>query len=76
MYALKVRNIGNSLCLVLPDGAVSRLHVKEGDVVCLTDAQGGGFRLTPLNERFDGQMAVAEDIMREEFDVLRVPARS
>ena len=75
MQALKVRKVGNSLGLVLPKEAVSRLHVKEGDVVYLTDAQDGGFRLTPLNERFAEQMGMAEDIMREDRDVLRELAK-
>ncbi|MFZ5428110.1 MAG: AbrB/MazE/SpoVT family DNA-binding domain-containing protein [Thermodesulfobacteriota bacterium] len=71
MQTLKVRKVGNSLGLVLPKEAVARLHVKEGDIIYLTDAQDGGYRITPFNERFAEQMAAAEDIMREDRDVLR-----
>ena len=75
MQTLKVRKVGNSLGLVLPKEAASRLNVREGDVVYLTDAEDGGFRLTPLNEQFAAQMAAAEDIMREDRDVLRELAK-
>ncbi|GAB6035788.1 transcriptional regulator [Fundidesulfovibrio butyratiphilus] len=75
MQTLKVRKVGNSLGLVLPKDAASRLNVREGDVVYLTDAEDGGFRLTPLNAQFAEQMAAAEDIMREDRDVLRELAK-
>lgn len=70
MQALKIRKVGNSLGLVLPKEAVARLKVAEGDTVYLTDAQDG-YRITPMDAGFAGQMAVAEDIMREDRDVLR-----
>ena len=75
MYALKVQKIGNSLCLVLPEDAVSRLQVKEGDEVSLVDLQDGGFRLTPVNQCVADQMAMAKDIMREDRNVLRELAK-
>lgn len=75
MLALSVRMIGNSLCLVLPEEAVSRLQVKEGDVVYLTETPDGGFRITPSTHRVAEQMAVAEDIMREDREVLRELAK-
>ena len=75
MQALKVRKVGNSLGVVLPKEAVSRLNVHEGDVVYLTDAPDGGFRLTPLNDDFAKQMSVAEEIMREDRDILRELAK-
>ncbi len=71
MQALKIRKVGNSLGVVLPKEAVSRLNVREGDVVYLTDSPDGGFRLTPLNDDFAAQMAAAEEIMREDRDILR-----
>lgn len=70
MQALKIRKVGNSLGLVLPKEALSRLKVVEGDTVYLTDARDG-YRITPMDETFAKQMAAAEDIMREDRDVLR-----
>ena len=74
MQALKIRKIGNSLGLVLPRETLARLHVAEGDVVYLTEAEDG-FRLTPMNEEFAAQMAAAEAIMREDRDILRELAK-
>jgi len=70
MQALKIRKVGNSLGLVLPKEAVAKLKVVEGDTVYLTDARDG-FRITPLDGTFAEQMVAAEDIMREDRDVLR-----
>jgi len=73
--ALKVRRIGNSAGLVLPRDALARLHVAEGDTVYLTEAPDGGYRITPYDDEFAAQMEVAEQIMREDRDVLRELAR-
>ena len=70
MQALKIRKVGNSLGLVLPKEVVARLKVVEGDTVYLTDAEDG-YRITPMDASFAEQMAAAEDIMREDRDVLR-----
>ena len=75
MLALKIRKIGNSLGIVLPKEALSRLKVAEGDTVYMTDSKDGAFRLTVLNEKFPVQMKEAEWIMREDRDVLHELAR-
>ena len=71
MFALKLRKIGNSLGVVLPKEALASLKTQEGDVIYLTDSPDGGFRITPLNEEFADQFKKAEQIMREDRDVLR-----
>ncbi len=75
MLALKIRKIGNSLGIVLPKEALSRLKVAEGDTVYMTDSKDDAFRLTALNEQFPDQMKEAERIMREDRDVLHELAR-
>lgn len=70
MQALKIRKVGNSLGLVLPKEAVARLNVAEGDTVYLTDSPDG-YRITPIDAGFAEQMTAAEQIMREDRDVLR-----
>ena len=74
MQALKIRKVGNSLGLVLPKEVVARLKVAEGDSVYLADSQDG-YRITPMDAGFAEQMAAAEDIMREDRDVLRELAK-
>jgi len=71
MIALKLRKIGNSLGVVLPKEALASLKAYEGDVIYLTDSPDGGFRITPLDEAFANQFKKAEQIMREDRDVLR-----
>lgn len=71
MYALKLRKIGNSIGVVLPKEALASLKAGQGDLIYLTDSPDGGFRITPLNEKFAEQFEQAERIMREDRDVLR-----
>jgi putative addiction module antidote len=75
MQTVKVRKVGNSLGMVLPKEAVARMNVREGDTIYLTEAPGGGFRLTPVNEDFAEQIGLADDIMREDRNILRELAK-
>jgi putative addiction module antidote len=75
MFALQIRKIGNSLGIVLPKEALSRLKVAEDSTVYMTDSKDGAFRLTALNEKFPDQMKEAERIMREDRDVLHELAK-
>jgi hypothetical protein len=52
-----------------------RLKVAKGDVLYLTEAPDGGYRLTPFSPAFERQMALAETIMGEDRDVLRALAK-
>ena len=70
MLALKIRKFDNSLGIVLPEEALSRLKVSEGETVYMTDSKDGAFRLTALNEKFPDQMKAAERIMQEDRDIL------
>ena len=75
MLTLKIRKIGNSLGIVLPKEALSRLKVAEGQAIFMTDAPDGSYRLTALNEEFPMQMEEAERIMREDRDILHELAK-
>lgn len=71
MIELKVRKVGNSLGLVLPREAVSRLDVKEDSRLYLSEAEAGGYRLTPYDPEFEKQMETAEEGMRRYRNTLR-----
>ena len=75
MFALKIRKIGNSLGIVLPKEALSRLKVAEGGTVYMTDSKDGAFRLTALNKKFPDQMKEVERIMRVDRDILHELAK-
>jgi putative addiction module antidote len=75
MLQVKVTSIGNSLGIVLPKEALSKLHAKKGDTVYLCDSPEG-YTLTPYDQEFAKQMAVAEEVMHDKKDVLKVLAKS
>lgn len=75
---LKLRKVGNSVGVVLPKDAMAKLNVREGDLVCLTDAPDGGLRVTAVTEgreQFARQMKVAEDVIRRYRNTLRELAK-
>lgn len=75
MYVLNLRTIGTSTGATLPRELLARLRVGAGDTVYVTEAPDGGFRLTPYNPAFAHQMERAEQIMREDRDVLHALAK-
>jgi putative addiction module antidote len=71
---LKIVKIGNSAGVVLPKELLARLRVGQGDTLYATEAPDG-VRLTASNPDFETTMALAEAIMREDRDILRVLAQ-
>lgn len=74
MVALKVTTVGSSVGVIMNKEVQAQLRVGKGDTVFLTEAPGG-YRLTSYDPDFARQMALAEDIMREDRDILRALAR-
>lgn len=74
MIALKVITVGSSAGVLLPNEALSRLKVQKGDTLFLTEAPDGSYRITPYDPEFERQMAMAEQIMHEDRDILRALA--
>ena len=72
---LKVRKVGNSLGVVLPKEALTRLNAEEGDTLVFSEAPDGGFRVTPDKDDFARQMAVAEDLAKRYRNALRELAK-
>lgn len=71
---LKLVKVGNSTGVILPKELLSRLRVELGDTVYATESPDG-VRLTASNPDFETKMALAEKIMREDRDILRVLAQ-
>ena len=67
---LKITTIGNSVGVVLPREILERLRVKKGDTLYATETPNG-IELTPFDEEFAEDMAIAEKVMRENRDLLR-----
>ena len=72
---LKLIPIGNSTGAVFPKDVLARLRVDRGDQLYLTEAPDGSFRLTAYDADFARQMDLAEQIMREDRDILRALAK-
>jgi putative addiction module antidote len=72
--AVKLTKIGNSTGVVLPREVLARLRVAQGDTLYFTEAPDG-FRVTAFDPDFEKKMALAEQIMRDDRDILRILAQ-
>jgi putative addiction module antidote len=70
MTTLKITAIGNSLGVILPKEVLAKLHVDKGDTLHVSETPDG-FEIRPYDEKFARHMEAAEQIMREDRDVLR-----
>lgn len=68
---VSVRSIGNSSGIVLPKEVLSRMRISKGDDVYLTETSDGGYKIVPYDEEFSRQLEMAEQIMREDRDILK-----
>ena len=75
MVPLKIRRFGNSLGVVLPKAILTRLNVKNGDILHLTEAADGSMRITPYDPEFERQMQVARQGMAKFRNALRELAK-
>jgi putative addiction module antidote len=72
--SLKITKIGNSAGVVLPKELLAKLRAGVGDTLYVSETPEG-IRITTVNPDFAEKMAVAERIMREDRDILRVLAK-
>lgn len=72
--SLKISKIGNSAGVIFPKELLAHLRVGPGDMIYVTEAPDG-IRITASNPEFEAQMTLAEQIMREDRDILRVLAK-
>lgn len=66
---LKITTVGNSAGVVLPRDLLTRLRLEKADSLYVSETPDG-IKLTPYDPEFAEAMSVAEDIMREDRDVL------
>jgi len=70
MNRLKLTAIGNSIGVVLPKEILRRLRVQRGDSLYVLETPDG-IELKPYDPDFSAQMDIAEQVMREDRDVLK-----
>lgn len=74
MITFKIIAVGASEGFILNKEAKTRLGVQKGDTLYLTEAPDGALRITPYNPDFARQMALAEQIMHDDREILQVLA--
>ena len=74
MHTLKLRQIGNSVGVILPREVLTQLKVEEGDTLFLT-ATPEGYVVTPYDPTFEAQLKVARAAMKKRRRALHRLAR-
>jgi putative addiction module antidote len=70
MTTVKLTAIGNSTGIILPKEILALLNADKGDTLFINRTPNG-IEITPYDDKFARHMAAAEQIMREDRDVLR-----
>jgi putative addiction module antidote len=70
MVKLKVTTVGSSAGVVLPKELLARLRVGKGDFLFALESPNG-IELTAYDPAVERQMELAEEVMREDREVLR-----
>ena len=67
---LKITTVGNSAGVILPKELLARLRLEKGDELHALETPDG-IRLTTYDPVLAAQMEVAEQVMREDRQLLR-----
>ncbi len=67
---LKITTIGNSTGVILPKELLEKLRVSKGDTIFAIETKQG-IELTAYDPEVAAQIEFAEQVMREDRDVLR-----
>ena len=70
MTVVKLTTVGNSTGIVLPKELLQRLRVQKGDQLFVVETPNG-IELTPYDPEVAAQLDAAEQVMREDRDVLK-----
>lgn len=74
MSSLKIRKIGNSLGVVLPQDILARNQLGLGDLLHVEDTRDG-IQLRKIEPDFDEKLKVARQVMKKRFAALRELAK-
>jgi putative addiction module antidote len=73
--ALQICKIGDSVGLILPGELLSRLNLKEGDVLYSVQQPDGSLLLTPHKPKHARAMEIARKVMHEYRDTFAALAK-
>ena len=74
MIKVKLTSIGNSMGIVLPKEALTKLKIGKGETLYLVESPEG-FMLTPYQQNFEKQMEAAEKVMSKYRNALNELAK-
>lgn len=74
MLKVKVTAVGNSMGILLPKEALSRLKAERGDTLYLVEGPEG-YTLTPYQQDFEQQLMAAQSLMKRYKNTLRQLAK-
>lgn len=74
MHMLKLTQIGNSVGVILPKEALSRLRLEKGQSVFLTETPEG-YAMTPYDPTLEEQIKAGREFMREFRDTFHQLAK-
>jgi len=75
MNKAKLIKIGNSAGIILPKEVLARLRAELGDELHLVERPNGEYTISKYDPEFARAMELAEEIMHEDRDILRVLAK-
>jgi putative addiction module antidote len=70
MTTVKLTTVGSSTGIVLPKEVLERLRAKKGDILHVVETLNG-IELTPYDPEFADQIAIAEEVMRSDRNLLK-----
>jgi len=74
MIKVKVTAVGNSMGILLPKEALSKMKTDKGDTLYLVESPEG-YTLTPYEKDFGNQIEVAEKVMKKYRNALQKLAK-
>lgn len=74
MHMLKLTQIGNSVGVILPKEALTRLRLEKGQSVFMTETPEG-YALTPYDPALEEQIQAGREFMREFRDTFHQLAK-
>jgi putative addiction module antidote len=70
-----ITTIGTSAGIILPKAALQQLHAEKGQKLFVTEAPGGGLRISRFDPEFERQMRYAYEAMDRFPDALKELAK-
>jgi putative addiction module antidote len=72
---IEIKKIGNSTGVILPKELLTRLQLKQGDVLFATELPEGGLKLVPRDPTFERGIEIARKAMHTYRNALRELAK-